>query len=263
WRKARLLNRYSERLFRDVLVPLRRNSESWQALDQAIQVAQRDNAAILALHTVGSQEEVNSPQVGELQEQFSRICAENNVRGLLAVEVGEPTQKILERSALADLIVLKIAYPPSTGIRLLASNIHTLVARASRPILAVPERISNFSRALVAFDGGAKSREALFVAAYLAEQWRTELTILTGLNDQARDRAAQDFARNYLEFNEIEAQFISKQYSAEVLRATAQEVGADLVVMGGYSGSILREMTLGSSVNFMLRASEIPILICR
>jgi nucleotide-binding universal stress UspA family protein len=212
---------------------------------------------------VGRQEDVNRPQIGELQEQFNRICNENNVRGLLAVEAGEPTQKILERSALADLIVLRIVHPPSTGIKLLASSIHTLIARASRPILAVPERISDFTRALVAFDDGPKAREALFVAAYLAEQWRTELTILTGLDDETRNQAAQEFARNYLEFNEVEAQFISTQYSAEVLKATAEEVGADLVVMGGYSGSILREMTLGSSVNFMLRASDIPVLICR
>jgi nucleotide-binding universal stress UspA family protein len=263
WRKARLINRYSEHLFRDVLVPLGREPESWQALDQAIQVAQREDATILGLHTVGRQEEVNRPQIGELQEQFNRICRENNVRGLLAVEAGEPTQKILERSALADLIVVRIVHPPSTGIKLLASNIHTLIARASRPILAVPERISDFSRALVAFDDGPKAREALFVAAYLAEQWRTELTILTGLDDVTRNQAAQEFARNYLEFNEVEAQFISTQYSAEVLKATAEEVRADLVVMGGYSGSILREMTLGSSVNFMLRASDIPVLICR
>jgi nucleotide-binding universal stress UspA family protein len=33
--------------------------------------------------------------------------------------------------------------------------------------------------------------------------------------------------------------------------------------MGGYSGSILKEMTAGSSVNFMLRESQLPVLICR
>ena len=43
----------------------------------------------------------------------------------------------------------------------------------------------------------------------------------------------------------------------------AREVHADLVVMGGYSGWVLKEMTVGSSVNFMLRESQLPILICR
>ena len=101
------------------------------------------------------------------------------------------------------------------------------------------------------------------MATYLAEQWQTKLTILTGLDDQVSDHASEEYARNYLEFNEIEADFISAKYSAEHLQKTAEEIQADLVIMGGYSGSILKEMTVGSSVNFMLRESQLPILICR
>ncbi|HUE98803.1 MAG TPA: universal stress protein [Anaerolineales bacterium] len=263
WRKARLLNRYSEHLFRDILVPLGKSPESWDALEQAIQIARRENANILALHTVETQEELSDPGVSALQDQFNQRCANEEARGVLAIEVGEPTQKILERAALTDLIVLKIAHPPSTGIKVLASHIRTLITRSSRPILAIPGKISKFRHALLAFDGSPKSKEALFVATYLAEQWQTELTILTGLDDQVQNSSAQGFAQNYLEFNELEARFLSKPYSTETLRATAGEINADLVIMGGYSGSILKEMTVGSSVNFMLRESEFPILICR
>jgi nucleotide-binding universal stress UspA family protein len=263
WRKARLLNRYSEHLFRDILVPIGKTSESWDALGQAIQIAHRENASILALHTVATQQELDDPEAKALQDQFNQACAKEGVHGVLAIEVGEPTQKILERSALTDLIVMKISYPPSVGLKVLASNVRTLIARSSRPILAIPGIISNFQHALLAFDGSPKAKEALFVATYLAEQWQTRLTILTGLEDQEVDSSAQDFARNYLEFNEIEAEFISKKYSAETLKNTAEEIQADLVVMGGYSGWILKEMTVGSSVNFMLRESELPLLICR
>jgi nucleotide-binding universal stress UspA family protein len=263
WRKARLLNRYSEHLFRDILVPLSKTTESWDALEQAFQIAHRENANILALHTVAAQPALDDPDVKALQDQFNQACARENVHGVLAVEVGEPTQKILERSALSDLIVMKISYPPSVGLKVLTSNVRTLIARSSRPILAIPGIISYFQHALLAFDGSPKAKEALFVATYLAEQWQTKLTILTGLEDQEVDTSAQDFARNYLEFNEVEAEFLSKKYSAETLKTTAEEIRADLVVMGGYSGWILKEMTVGSSVNFMLRESELPLLICR
>ena len=158
---------------------------------------------------------------------------------------------------------MKIAHPPSTGIKALASHIRTLITRASRPIFAISEKVSVLQHALLAFDGSPKSKEALFVATYLAEQWQTKLTILTGLEDTALDSSAQEFAQNYLEFNEIEADFISRKYSAETLKATAEEIQADLLLMGGYSGSILKEMTVGSSVNYMLRESQLPILICR
>jgi nucleotide-binding universal stress UspA family protein len=263
WRKARLLNRYTEHLFRDILVPINRSSKNHDALEQAIRIAHLENANIHGLHIVKTADELNHPDVLALQEQFKQICENEDVQGVLAIEVGDPVQKILERSALTDLIVMKIAHPPSTGIKALASHIRTLITRSSRPIFAMPGEVSALQHALLAFDGSPKSKEALFVATYLAEQWQTKLTILTGLDDTVSDNSAQDFAQNYLEFNEIEADFISSKYSAETLKATAEEINADLLLMGGYSGSILKEMTVGSSVNFMLRESQLPIFICR
>ncbi|HSL46120.1 MAG TPA: universal stress protein [Anaerolineales bacterium] len=263
WRKARLINRYSEHLFRDILVPIGKIPESWDALEQAITVAERENANILGLHTAESREHLKDSEHTALQARFHEICAEREAKGVLAVEIGEPTQKILERSALTDLIVIKISYPPSMGIKVMTSQIRNLIAHASRPILAITSKSTQMRRALLAFDGSPKAREALFVATYLAEQWQTRLTIFTGPEESAADHSAQEFAQNYLEFNEIEAAFINKKYSPEALRNTAAEIEADLVIMGGYSGSILKEMTVGSSVNFMLRESELPILICR
>lgn len=263
WRKARLLNRYSEHLFRDILVPIGNTAGGWDALDQTILIAQREQANILALHTVESRRELDSAEVKALQDQFNLVCSKEIANGVLAIEVGEPTQKILERAALADLIVIKIAHPPSTGIRSLGSQVRTLIARSSRPILAVPGNVSQLDHALLAFDGSPKSKEALFVATYLAEQWKTELTIFTGLADESSDSSIQEFAQNYLEFNEIEARFITQRYSPEAFKMIAEEINADLIIMGGYSGSILKEMTIGSSVNYMLRESQLPILICR
>jgi len=263
WRKARLINRYTEHLFRDILVPIGTTSESWDALEQAIAIAQKENANLHGLHVVDSKQELNYPETSELQTRFNEICEKANIQGSLAVEVGEPTQKILERAVLTDLIVMKIAYPPSAGVKALASNIRTLIAHAPRPMLAIPGDTSRMERALLAFDDSPKSREALFVATYLAEQWNTRLTVLTGLDDQRSNRSAQDFARNYLEFNEIDADFLTTNYSHEALKMTVEQTGADLVIMGGYSGSILKEMTVGSSVNYMLRESEVPVFICR
>ncbi len=263
WRKARLLNRYSEQLFRDILVPLGRDPENWQALEQAIQIARRDNANIHGLHTMDNKGRLSDAEAAALQSQFNQTCEQENVRGALAIEVGEPTQKILERAALTDLIVLKIAHPPSTGVKVIASNIRTLIMRSSRPVLGVTERISPLNHVLLAFDGSPKSQEALFVATYFAEQWHTRLSILSAPDNRVSNRSAQDFARNYLEFNEIEAEFIIQPYSVETLKSTAEEINTDLVVMGSYGGWLLKHVTVGSSINFMLRESQLPILICR
>jgi nucleotide-binding universal stress UspA family protein len=123
--------------------------------------------------------------------------------------------------------------------------------------------VSPLQHALLAFDGSPKSKEALFVAAYLAEQWKTQLTIFTGLKNKPSNEPAEGFARSYLEFNEVEARFIPEQYSPETMRKAADEVHADFVIMGGSSGSILKEVTGGTSVNAMLRELQLPVLICR
>jgi nucleotide-binding universal stress UspA family protein len=263
WRKARLLNRYSEHLFRDILVPLGNNPESWQALEQAIRIAHRENANIHGLHTLEKPGALTDAEIATLQSQFNQICERENVQGALAIEIGEPTQKILERAALTDLIVLKVTHPPSTGIKVITSNIRTLIKRSSRPVLGIPDRVSPITHALLAFDGSPKSQEALFVATYFAEQWQTKLSILSAPDDKVAKGSAQDFARNYLEFNELEAEFITRPYSVEILKSTAEEIDADLIVMGGYGGWLLKQMTVGSSIDFMLRKSQIPLLICR
>jgi hypothetical protein len=55
----------------------------------------------------------------------------------------------------------------------------------------------------LAFDGSPKAKEALFVAAYVAERWHTKLTVLT-LRDKSRATpAALDYARDYLDIHEL------------------------------------------------------------
>jgi nucleotide-binding universal stress UspA family protein len=156
-----------------------------------------------------------------------------------------------------------VAHPPATGVKVITSNIRTLIVRSSRPVLAIPASISPLRHALLAFDGSPKSKEALFVATYFAEQWQTKLTVLTGPADKVSKASAEDFARDYLEFNEVEAELITRKFSAETLKSTAQEIQADLIVMGGYGARMLKQMAVGSSINFMLRESQLPIFICR
>src|SRR5215208_3242735 len=54
WRKARTSTRYTDHLFTDILVPLSGNGESWDSLEQAIAIAQREDARLHGLHVVDS-----------------------------------------------------------------------------------------------------------------------------------------------------------------------------------------------------------------
>jgi len=72
-----------------------------------------------------------------------------------------------------------------------------------------------------------------------------------------------DYARRYLEFHELAADFILTSGPLDGVLKIMKERQTDLVLMGGYSTSALAEVMVGSTVNFMLREAHCPLLICR
>lgn len=258
WRRARLLDRYADQLFKDILVPLNGAAECWPALDQAIIIAQREGAQVHGLHLTA-----HSAQAEAVQAQFIARCAAANVTGNLIIETGDVTRKIIERALLTDLVVLNVAHPPSAGLTSLGHGLRSIIWRCARPILAVPGTVAKLDRALLAYDGSPKAKEALFVAAYLAETWHTQLTVLSVADGARVPVNVQDYARAYLEMHEIEADYVMSPGPIGVLLETVQTRSIDLVLMGGYSVSALEEVVIGSAVNVLLREAHCPLFICR
>lgn len=261
WRKSRLMERYTQNLFNDILVPISGDLAGWQPLDQAIIIARREGAKLHGLHVVESKEKLTSKFAIQVQEKFDNICAQAEVSGTLFIEEGDIAGKICARANLADLVILKVVNPPIGGIFSLNSPFRAIINGSSRPILGLPGNATSLDRALVAYDGSPKSKEALFVGAYLAEQWKTNLTVFTALEDNLSP-TAQDFARRYLEFHEVEAVYVLEN-SMQALKKMI--VGSDftLLLMGSYSGSVFREVFIGNTLDIALREYQVPIFICR
>jgi nucleotide-binding universal stress UspA family protein len=181
----------------------------------------------------------------------------------LAIVQGKAADQINAYSLLTDLVVLNVLRPPEPGLASLGSGLRSIIWRSASPILTIPGRTSSLDRALLAFDGSVKSREALFVATYLAELWKTSLTVMT-LTGNGRDSSSvQEYARAYLELHEIEADYLLTKGSMDRFLEVSRERDINLILVGGYSGTALKEVMIGSLVNYLLRKFEYPILICR
>jgi nucleotide-binding universal stress UspA family protein len=264
WSRARAVARYTESLFKDILIPLNGEPESWDALEQGIVIAKREGARIHGLHIVSKKGAVKGRQAEAVQAHFNQRCAQADIDGSLAVEFGDISRKISERAVVNDLIILKLEHPPQGRFAALKSPFRSIIARSSQPLLTVPGRAAEFQRAILAYDGSLHARQALFVAAYLAEIWKSSLTVFTGRGRGAIAPDVQDHVRKYLEFHEVEAEYVITDGGAvEELNRIAEGRGADLVLMGGYGRSAFRDMIIGSSLDHMLRVSRIPLFICR
>jgi len=262
YRQTKLYDRYTENLFQEILIPVGEDEASFIALEQGIRIAQKESASLSGLHVLSPETNADMPEKILIRERFDQRCQQAGVDGNLAFVQGKTADMISAYSILTDLIVLNVSFPPGPGLSSLSSGIRSIIWRSARPILTVPHAVSPLDNVLLAFDGSVKSKEALFVATYIAELWKTKLTVMT-LSEDVRGSAIRDHARAYLELHEIDADYILTEGSMDTFLDVSRERDINLIVMGGYSGTALKEVVIGSLVNHLLRESESPLLICR
>jgi nucleotide-binding universal stress UspA family protein len=148
------------------------------------------------------------------------------------------SDKVRAMAALTDLVVIGL----DPAAQALSAEVTAWMRYCTRPVLTVPFVASNFQHAPLAYDGSPKSREALFVAAYLGEQWKTRLTLIT-INDSGHvDGMALEYARQYLELHELAADYIAASGNApeQIMRAV-RERACDVLLMGSHTYSPLME----------------------
>jgi nucleotide-binding universal stress UspA family protein len=119
---------------------------------------------------------------------------------------------------------------------------------------------------MLAYDGSPKADEALLVAASLCrpERWNFSLTVVTVMEGERTTPETLARAQIYLAPNEVKATFVPVSGPiAETILKTATAQKSDLIIMGSYGFNPVLEIALGSAVDQVLRASRLPVLICR
>lgn len=263
WRRERENRSRDRRFFVHILTPVTGQEEHWFALYQALQIARREGGQVLGLHVVARKADIDAAAVRDIRAQFFERCAKSGVPAHFSVAAGSVTRAICERGRFADLTVIRLVHPPPPNpIARLGSGIRTLLHRCSGPLLVTPRSWHSLERPLLAYNGSAKAREALFLAAYLARRWHLRPVVLAARPTGAGDLLAD--ARALLEAHGVEAEYLQTDRAiAGAVLETAATRQCDFILLGGYSRPPLGEAARDSTVNALLRASRIPLLICR
>jgi nucleotide-binding universal stress UspA family protein len=265
WRRARSVKAPGEHLFSRILVTVNGKESGWHVVDQALEVARREEGRLVGLHVVASKRERESEAVKAIQAEFARRCEGAGVPSQWIVEVGDVSEKICEVGRWLDLVTINLAYPPGNQpIARLSSGLRALIQHCAVPILAIPRAPLGMSCILLAYDGSSKAKEALFVSTYLAGLWNAPLTIVTVLEENHTTSETMKLAKRYLGRHGIDAVYVEKRGDvSQAILAAATEFESDLIVMGGYGFNPVLEIVLGSAVDQVLRESRLPVLICR
>jgi nucleotide-binding universal stress UspA family protein len=146
----------------------------------------------------------------------------------------------------------------------IGSHLERVVRSMSRPILVVPETFTVPKRIMLAFDGSATTRKgvAMVAGSPLFRGLPCHLVMVGA--DTADARAHLASARRELEAAGFEAPGVILPGEPEsVLSRYRQEHGIDLLIMGAYGHSRIRQLFVGSTTTEMIRNSTVPLLLLR
>jgi len=282
-------------MFTKILVPVDGSDDSWQALEQAIEVAKEENGSIKGLFVTDSRlveapflaatstdDPIPGSDAGLVQltleigkrinkrgdQILSRLaerCQQAGVPAQTERVEGIVSKVILQHASQSDLIVMGRR---GEGARwsgpMLGSTFEAVVRHSPVPVLAAQDKTFTIRRPLLAFDGSERALDALSVAAHLASDENRAVVLLTVDDGNPAPREAFEKAKSSLAEKGIKAtsSFV-KGHAAEEIVKVGKKEAVDLIVMGAYGHSRFIETLFGSTVDDVMRRAGCPVLICR
>jgi nucleotide-binding universal stress UspA family protein len=156
------------------------------------------------------------------------------------------------------------------GVELREEIIEGVLFHSGRPALIAPPNWKGGTigkKVVVAWDASREATRALSEADDLLE-FAEAVTVLTvdakpkmfGHGDQPGANIAAHLSRRGLSTSVRNVDSMGRSASLAILEE-ANVLGADLVVMGGYAHSRLRELVFGGATRELLRAANVPLLL--
>lgn len=195
----------------------------------------------------------------------SDILNKENVKFKTEKFAGAPAQIICEQARLADLLILgRRGEFARWDSKMVGATIDTVSRHCNKPILMALQQYKPIMRILVAYDGSSNSNRALQYAGYLGAGLKVPITVISVNNDESLGRHYCEEAENYLKSYEAQVTTVVKSGNPDKeIPQYSKEFGADLLIIGAYGHSRIREAILGSTTQHILRLSTAAVLMIK
>ncbi|MBP1595143.1 MAG: hypothetical protein H6Q05_520 [Acidobacteria bacterium] len=280
-----------------ILLPLAEWPHASHALDYAFWLACRAGVHIHALVVInvksfeipvlgtadGFMPSVVSPPVAESQallddltkhareriERFARICEEKGIPCSTEVRTGIPAEVIVREAAAHDIIVMSRVGYTRAGMaddKAVDPLVSGVIRGSIRPVLvagkAFPAK-GTVGRIMVAYDGSVHAVRALSVAVELSAHAGVECHLVTVAADEGAGREILAPAESFLYHHAVTPvkRVVIGSKPSEVLCDVADEVRPDILIMGAYGHSPIREVLFGSTTERVLSHCEATVIL--
>ena len=269
-------------MYKDIVFFLNESEDRAEALTAAAKFANDMNAHLTGLYVrpstfrqtpaYGMVTQEMLVELDEMEDVRAEKAKEDFLKALDRFNCSRTWREVSERenishfTAYADLLMTnQHAYDPRRG-RSNAGFINSLILGTGRPVILVPTELttSNFGKNIVVgWDESKESVRAINDALPLLQ--KAEMVDVVSVSYEDDEVVDVSEISNFLSRRNVENRFnlqvTDEEFTTpeEVLLNYANTVDADLLVIGGYGHSRLREIILGGTTRYLTKYSDIPV----
>ena len=260
-------------------------------------IARKLSASVEAMHVLAQNEEAESSNLsgalglGARTALLEELATLDEKRAKLAQAKGhailEDAQAILEEDGVAEvnrrlrrgdlLDAVREIEPDIRAITIgkrgegsdfatghLGSNLERIIRTSKVPVFIASREFKPISKALVAYEGSAAAKVAIERMATSPVFTDLDICVLTIGSDEAKALATAGEAVAKLQSAGLKATPRSLSGEPEqVLGKLVADEGFDMLVMGAYGHSRIRNLIIGSTTTAMIQTARVPVILYR
>jgi len=271
---------------KDILVHVDSTAKSDARLQIAVELAERNEAHLVGLHVKPSfvipispdggdfyaqlledQERYNDQNAAAARGKFDAAMRKVNISQEWRAVSGDPSDMIRRHARYADLVVVGQDNPEADGQA--ADLPNGVLLSTGRPVLVVPNEsnVKTFARnVMVAWDDGIQATRAIHDAMPIL-QAAENVTVVAINPAETGDHGSMPCVDicTHLARHGVTAHaypITTNELATEsVILKRAFEHGSDLLVMGAYGHSRMREFVFGGVTAHVLEHMQLPVLM--
>ena len=204
----------------------------------------------------------------ERLEGFAQECASREISCSTEIRTGIPAE-VISRIAVGHDIVL-MSRTGYSRVGEMQTRIHPLVSQvirdSTRPVLVAGMKArdgKDVRKILVAFDGSVHAARALLIAAELGSRPGVECTLLTvsSVEEEGHEILAPAEAFLYHHGVTPRKQVVIGSKPSEIICEATVSSQADILIMGAYGHTPVREMLFGSTTERVLSHCDTTVIL--
>jgi nucleotide-binding universal stress UspA family protein len=266
-----------------ILLQLTDNSANDNSIDVAVSLAKKHDAYINAIYAIApvhtpaafmgyvppefieqSRQQADADAV-KMITQFSSVANNSGVSFNASKTEGYPLDALSNAALSCDLLVCGQVDPDGTSKDIAHNLVGDLVVTSPAPVLVTPYigSYTDFGKhILVGWNATRESSRAIHAALPFLKS--AEKVTLLSVNPTSDQTAADSAIRDYLTRHGVTATLNTGQWqdvsAGNALLDSLVDLNADMIVMGAYGHSRIREMILGGVTQEILEQMTAPVL---